>query len=409
MILVEGGQQVLLSMLSGRSPRHARCCPSVENHQSKVRIEEIRLSRINPIAELTNVFRLRELINGVDVPTSLVRAGLIFVFIGMGHGLVALGVITIVCTVGAGAAKAVLVFRQDPALSVRPGQMSAAMARKLFTFGFWQFVVSIGITVRKTIPRLVIGWWMGPGMVTPFSIAERLPMQARQLHVSATGVITPLAAALHARDDDARQKQLMIWGARFCGAMALCFAVPFILLGRPFITLWMGKEFAGVAVLLAILSVGEFLPLTQQVTGSIIVGKAKHRSLAILELLSAVLIAGGTVLAIVRHELLGVCINVAAVTTVTHGAARIILGCRMLGVSSKQYILGGILPPLLAVMPAAGLLALLVAWRGADSWTMLLAYGAVYVICYAVTCLLLIGRDMRRNLIRGTATMLSGN
>ena len=334
-----------------------------------------------------------DLINLVSIPESLIRAGLVVFFIGRGHGLVAFALIMLCSTVTTGTAKAVLAFRENADLRVRPRHITRSAARSLFGYGVWTFVASIGRMTRELIPGIVIGRSLGSDMVTVYAVADRLPTQERSLIINATGVLLPVATEFHARDERSRQWRLMLAGARLCAMLTLFILIPFMLLGRPLISLWMGGDFLHAATLLMILAPAEALELTQTVTSSILLGMARIKEMAILELIAGALVLALSVLVAGKFGLVGVCVVVASVKALTRGVLRMWFGCRVLQMPVRQYLAEGLWPPLLASLPSALVLAACVLYRPPASWISLFCYGGLYAACYACSMIPLVGWD----------------
>src|SRR4030095_2276586 len=78
-----------------------------------------------------------DLLNAVDIPVALLRCGLTFLLVGQGHGLVALAWLNLLPLAAAQAAKALLTFRLDRGLRLRPREVRARAAGALYGCGLW--------------------------------------------------------------------------------------------------------------------------------------------------------------------------------------------------------------------------------------------------------------------------------
>src|SRR5207248_8763907 len=189
-------------------------------------------------------------------------------FIGTGHGLVALALVTLLTGVAGSVAKAWLSFRVEPGLRVAAGNVSRAAFRGLSAYGVWLFVLSVTRLLIQQVNPVLIGARLAPAMITRYSIATRLVGYATALLVSGTGVMTPVAATLHAQGSSQTQRALFVRGSAYCTLIALFFLTGFVLLGRPFISLWMGPRLDDAWPPLVILALGETLPMAQCMTWS---------------------------------------------------------------------------------------------------------------------------------------------
>ena len=209
-----------------------------------------------------------------------------------------------------------------------------------------------------------------------------------------------MATALHAREMHQDQQRLFVVGGRFNLILALFFVPCYLFLGESFITLWVGPGYESSALLLAVIALGETLPMSQHVSRTVILGMGLPRVLAVVNLVeSAVAIAAAVVVA-GPYGLMGVALTYAACGAVGRGAVQIVLACRLVHLPVATYVTRAILPALGVMAVPAICLALLVSWRAPTSWLDLIACGAVYGVCYlSAACVLMVG--MRRKARNG--------
>ena len=93
----------------------------------------------------------------------------------------------------------------------------------------------------------------------------------------------------------------------------------------------MGPEFAYVAVLLVILSIGELVQMTQSLTGSIVLATARHKTLAWMAVIETVLSIAAIVAFSAPYGLVGVCLALAIPQFFLSGVATFLYGCRITG------------------------------------------------------------------------------
>jgi O-antigen/teichoic acid export membrane protein/glycosyltransferase involved in cell wall biosynthesis len=324
-----------------------------------------------------------DLLNAIDIPVVVVRTGLAMLLVGAGGSLVALAWVTLAATLTAASAKAICSFRLDRQLRVQPRLVSRGMARTLLGYGIWYFLLSVARVITPQISPLVIGNRLSVAWVTPYNVAGRMTSYAQSALVASTGVLTPVATALHARSQEAEQRQLFLEGGKYCLALVLFFVLVFVLLGRSLITLWVGPELAVSATpVLLVLALGELLPMSQWVTNSLILGKERHRLVAlagVVENVTAVALALGLV---GRYGIVGVAVAVAVPGTLCRGLLHWVYGCRLLGVGLGEYVRRVVVPPVLTAAVPAVALALVTNWRQPESWGMLLLYGGAYALVY---------------------------
>jgi O-antigen/teichoic acid export membrane protein len=340
-----------------------------------------------------------DLLNGVDIVTVLVRTGLTFYLVGNGGGLVTLAVLTMLGTVVNAGVKAGASFRIDRGLCLGRAFVTREHVRSIFTYGIWHFVLSVARVINTQIGAVIVGSVLSVPLVTPFSIATRLLGYATSILSASGGVLTPVATGLHANEKHGQQQRLFVEGGKYCLAMALFFVLAFLFLGKAFIGLWMGPGLASSAQLLAILTLGEAVPMSQWITYGMILGMGRHRMQACVNVAES-LVAVSLALVLARpFGLLGVCLAFAIPAFVCRGVIQLLYACHTVKVSLGHYLVRAFLPALLSAVPPAGVLALLTAWRTPSSWAELLAYGTLYATAYGMAFVCLAGFERLNRLL----------
>jgi O-antigen/teichoic acid export membrane protein len=341
-------------------------------------------------------FQRFDLLNLVDVPATLARVGLTIALVLCGGGLASLAVVTLAVTVCAGLAKAGLSFRESRGLRIGPRWVTRAGVREIFGYSVWSFLGSITRLARAQLMPVLIGSLLGVGLVTPYAIAARLVAAAALVLQASTGVLTPLATTLHARDDRGRQRGLFVLGGRCCFALSLFLLTALLLLGAPFIELWVGRHLLAAVPLLTVLALGELLPNSQSVTNGMIFAAARHHTLAYLNVAETVAVAALAVAFLQPFGLVGACCAVAVPGALCRGAGQVVLGCRLVGLPVSRYLLQTFLPALACALLPAAALWLAVTWGAPGTWARLVGYGTAYTLLFAACSAFLLGPAVLR-------------
>lgn len=330
-------------------------------------------------------FQRFDLLNAVDIPIVIGRTALTFYLIGQGHGLAALAWLMLLTTLLGAVFKAWLNFRIEPALRIAVGHVQWRAFHSLCSYGIWLFILSVTRLISSQVNPVIIGARLAPALVTPYSIATRLVGYAVSLVVSCTGVLAPVATTLHAQGSNQAQRSMFIRGGTYCSLIAFFFLTLFILLGQPFIRLWMGPSQEQAWLLLVILALGETLPLSQAVSGFTVLGIGRHRFLAWVSVLECGLAVGGTFLLLDRFGLPGACLAVAVPGAVIRGVVQMVYACRVVEIPCGTFTYQALLRPFLSALPPALLLGLATYYHRPGNWFQLVVYGAVYGFVYVVT------------------------
>lgn len=148
---------------------------------------------------------------------------------------------------------------------VDPRRFDRARVRQLFGYGAWVSVTSLISPLLQTFDQMLIGALLGPTAIAHYAVPMNM---ATRLQVVATALARTLFPRLSRLErDEADRLTIRSIVTLAYGFAALC--APAILLAGPFLTLWVGAEFARYAAPVAtILIVGgwtngvAFIPYT---------------------------------------------------------------------------------------------------------------------------------------------------
>ncbi|MEI8372301.1 MAG: oligosaccharide flippase family protein [Planctomycetota bacterium] len=292
-------------------------------------------------------------LNQIDISVSVLKAVLMVLFLKSPATLICLPVISLAGSLIAGSLKLATTWTAFGGLKIGVRFISRTALGNIFGFGLWNFIGSLARQIIMRIPAVVIGSYVGPAAVTPYAIAEKLLNVISSLFSAATGVLTPKSAGYSALDDFTRQRTLFVHGGRLCWAMALFTGLGLCFFGQPFIAAWLGPKHPLAAVYLAIIALGSIVPLSQSMTGCVLLGVARHQFLAVIAIGQTVLAIGLSLLAATYGDALTVCVVLAVVSTLA-GLVLVWHGCRSLHVPLVDYAREAVGPAVAAcVIPAA--------------------------------------------------------
>lgn len=331
-----------------------------------------------------------DLLNLVDIPTTLARAGAISLLIANSGGLIGLAWISLAAIVAAGTAKAWLTFQTTGGLQIRVRHASRSMLAELVGYGWWSFVISVAGLVRSHFSPLLVGSLVGLRAVGPFSIVMRLATMAVTILSAATGVFTPVAVGNHAHEDKSRQQRLLTDGTCLSVSLALYFLAMFFWLGKPLLSLWIRPEFAEHWPLLMIVGCGEILPMAMSVATGVIVATACHRSLAWLSVAETVLALISAVSLGLFTGLLGVVVAFAVTAAVFRGIFVLIYACRLVSMSALTLVWRTFPAPIGCAVASCSVLHIVVSFYPPRTWILLVAYSGLFTIGYGLAIMLVV-------------------
>ena len=317
-------------------------------------------------------------LNGVEIPTVLLRTGLTLWLIQSGSHLVELAWIVVGVSVAGYVARIAACFWIEPRLRPRLSLFSRAITKDVFSFGAWFSVLTFFRSATPNIAPFVVGHTLGAAPVTTFTIPRLLVGYTTWVMVSATQVAAPKAAVHHFGENRSAQQALFIEGSRYNWAFTLFFLGGAIFLGYPLLSLWQSSPQPEEYRLLLILMAGELIPLSQWVTYYTAVSMGQHRRLAEFALAEAITIV---ILAYAFSRwwgLEGAAAAVAISAFIFRGILQVVYGCRLVGTPVARYMRLVFVPVAIAALPPFAAVGALAAWLKPISWLELFVAGGVY-------------------------------
>jgi len=186
----------------------------------------------------------------VAIAGNLFRLALVPWTLSTGNPL--LGLALLVAVTGALEAIAVAVFamRLDSSLRIRLVIPKGTEVKSLYGFGIFAFFLQAADKIISYTDVVVIGFLLGPAQVGLYSVPLQLVEYGRLIGRGFVSVLLPHLAALHAQRGIEGLARAYIRTVRTSTLIAVFVMANLVLVGPRFLTLWVGPEFSGRAILL---------------------------------------------------------------------------------------------------------------------------------------------------------------
>ncbi len=223
----------------------------------------------------------------LDVGRLACFAGVAWVILSAGHGLVALACAMLGSTVLYEMATAIVAIRLVPTLRLVSGGDKKAL-RDLYHLTGGLFVLRLNSLVYNNMDKVLIGAILTTTSLTDYDIANRLHGLALSVMGLAPSVVLPAAAANDAVNDVDRQRQLLLKGSKYATAVTLPFVLGLFILADQFIEYWISPKYRYVAVYARLFLSYMFLWPIVQVGWNMLVGVNRVKALIPIATLSVV-------------------------------------------------------------------------------------------------------------------------
>ncbi len=367
-----------------------------------------------PFASVFSAAQRFDVASYIGMASRLASAlGIVFV-LRAGYGLVGVSVVACVVNILDYLVRWRVALRIVPQLEVSRGLASMARLREVFSFGIWNFLITVNRFAYQHLPNFLIAGFIAVAAVGHYSLATGLLLQLGLLLMPVGQVLYPAAAAMHAQQDRDGVLRLYHDGSR----MMMLAMVPVVLIAafwaEDFYRLWVGESFVSgtpypsVALLMQILIVSIATTFVSNVGAQVLVGAGYVRVVAVALIIGSALNIGITLALIRPLGLIGVAIATVAASVVIDLITIPVLVQRILNFGVLDFLRRACLRPALVAVLCAPLLALLRNFTHAGNWTQLLAIGvAAGTVCALIAVVVGVTREERARLLwRPVAALL---
>jgi len=294
-----------------------------------------------------------DVVTAITVGGALTRSTLVVVALSRGHGLIALALITLFSSSAEYFSAALCAKGLYPRLRPRFQYLEVKRCRELFGFGIYRFIWIVANQLIFYTDTVVIGVFLNAAAITYYAIAGSLINYGRNIVSLAADTFSPAATRLDAKSDQAGLQDLLIMGTRVGLAVGLPLCLGFLFLGRQFIVLWMGPAYAISAVYLVVLTIPQFISVSQYISAQILVGMAKHKVLAYVTLFEGLTNLLLSVFLVRKIGLIGVAWGTAIPHIISMSLVIPWYTLHTLKMSWSRYLVKGFVRPIIAALPAA--------------------------------------------------------
>jgi O-antigen/teichoic acid export membrane protein len=180
----------------------------------------------------------------VDVISTAANAVLLYLLLGHGHGLLAVAAVKTSLDFLATLAFLVLCLRISSSMTLNIRVVTRQSMRELFTFGGKIFVSTTTSRMATSSEPVIVSSILSNEWTTAFSIAKRLVDYIKEISWAATTGFMPMFSELESRRDVTAIREIYTNYTRYVLLLTLPLICGAYVLSVPFITLWVGPEFA---------------------------------------------------------------------------------------------------------------------------------------------------------------------
>ncbi|MEN6426445.1 MAG: oligosaccharide flippase family protein [Phycisphaerales bacterium] len=309
-----------------------------------------------------------DMVSIVTLIVMTIRTAITVILLLRGYGLITLGLIYGISEIVARGAQHVLARRLLPVGYISWQNVDRGLLREMLFYGMNTFLYAMGALIICRASGTVIGIFLPPTQVTIFSTPAMSVLMLSEFLQAFTAAIKPAVSDLDARDDHSGVRLIAFLTQKYSLLVLIPAAAFLIVMGRQFLTVWVGDEFTepgmiqSMANILTILTVGYCMVLSQHSNFLVLAGRGEHRVFGILMAVEAVLCIGAAVftLAVLHWGLAGVAWSNLVPMTLVAGIILPVYFHRKMNIRARESLSQVWRPALLSTIPSV---ALIVVWK----------------------------------------------
>jgi O-antigen/teichoic acid export membrane protein len=314
-----------------------------------------------------------------------VRTVLTIVLLLHGYGLVTLGLIYGISEVVARGVQHILARRLLPAGYASWRNVDRVLLKEMLFYGMNTFLYAMGALIIYRASATITGIFLGTSQVAQLYTAAAGLLLLSEFLQAFTAAIKPAVSDLDARDDQSRVRQIAFLTQKYSLLIIIPAGCFLIVMGREFLTVWVGAKFNDPAVIrsmatvLAILTAGYFFILSQHSNFLVLAGRGEHKVFGILTAVEAVLCVSSAVVSVkvLNLGLEGIAWSNFVPMVLVAGIILPVYFNRKMKISAWDSIRHVWWPAILGCIPSVAIVVLWKRLSPPDSWREILAVVAV--------------------------------
>jgi O-antigen/teichoic acid export membrane protein len=255
-----------------------------------------------------------------------------------GGGLIGLAWVITGCNLAEHLLMALAAWWYLPSLRFSIRLVDRATFKTIRGYSLDAFLALIAGRISFQTDALVIGLFQPARFITFFAIGARLVEYAKNAVRAFTSVLVPTVSSLDAQGEQNEIRKVVLVGTRYVLWIIMPVEAGLLLLGKPFLSLWMGPRYVELCYpTLAILTIPLALAMAQSVAARVLYGVGRLRWFARVVMIEA---AANLLLSLALVKPFGV-EGVALGTTIPNLVSNLlVLGyvCRILNLRGSAYI-----------------------------------------------------------------------
>lgn len=308
-----------------------------------------------------------------NIAGSVATAILMVAAIESGFGLFSVALAQAFGTVLPWLTQQIVIQRWGLTAGLWPPRIERALASKLMSYGGANFLMRICELLTFQSDQIIIVQALGPAAVAQYHVGRFLALHTRSLVSVLSMVLAPYFTTLSVTGDLEQIKEYFIRLNRWICALAAVLAAGVIVLGRPFLVLWVGERYVignwwtRSDIVLLFFALAMAFRALSAVPFQFLLGTRRLRFATTVLLLESIALVGAGIF-VVRWQGIAAIAVIKLVSSVILSAAFVVYSIQEAGVRPSAYLAQSLAPALLTGASTAAMALFLRHWLVLSNW-----------------------------------------
>ncbi|MEE9320255.1 MAG: oligosaccharide flippase family protein [Granulosicoccus sp.] len=257
-----------------------------------------------------------DILNVVNLVSALLKALLFWYFLSHGYGLIAMAAISLAINSIIGLTLYFTITRYYSHIRLRLSEARKSTTIDIFHYSKFTFLSMLALLLVYYSDAFVIGYFLSAAAITYYTIAWSLGEYTNKMIMAISATFVPMFSEQDVTQGRDELYATYLSGTRFVLLISNLLCIGLLTLGKDFVSLWMGPEYAiKCAPILVIIFITQLIKGPQHISYAILLGTAKHREYSLYNMVFAVANLSLSIYLVQDYGIVGV----ATATALTQG------------------------------------------------------------------------------------------
>ncbi len=301
-----------------------------------------------------------------------------------------------------------------PGLSINRKQFSKSTFIEIRNFGAFSFLINVSNQVIFFADTFLIGLMMDSIAVTYYAIGANLVPYMSRVIAALGQPLMQVAAGFDANNQSKSINTLYLMGTKYIFCIVGLLVALVLVLGNPFLTIWMGAKYVEGGIygssgtVLSLLALSQAFYLSQTVSRQILFAQKRNKAMAKVVVLEALANLILSIILIKKFGIIGVALGTLIPQVITDGLVFPLLMTKATGISLGRLWKESLLANLAILISTCILGFSLARVLPVTSWLNLMASGTLISVVYVSLALIAVVDGPSRILLFGKIKSVLG-